>query len=81
MAQAAIPDDGGGGWLDDLLTTLEPRITELVALAMIGLAGLITRWVARAFAGLPDLIRKYFGLQAERIWREALHQTLKSGVP
>ena len=65
---------------DSLLTALEPRLTEALAGLLVLLFGVVASMVKRAFAGVPDLIRQHLGAQAEKIWRDALHRALTSGV-
>jgi hypothetical protein len=65
---------------DSLLTALEPRLTEALAGLLVLLFGIMASMVKRAFAGVPDLIRQHLGVQAEKIWREAMHRALTSGV-
>ena len=65
---------------DSILTALEPRLTEALAGLLVLLFGVVASMVKRAFAGVPDLIRRHLGAQAEKIWREALHRALTSGV-
>jgi hypothetical protein len=66
--------------IDSLLTALEPRLTEALAGLLVILFGVVASMVRRAFEGVPGLIRQHLGAQAEKIWREALHRALASGV-
>ena len=65
---------------DTILTALEPRLTEALAGLLVLLFGVVASMVKRAFASVPDLLRQHLGAQAEKIWREALHRALTSGV-
>ena len=54
---------------DTLIGTLSPQISDLLALALLAIFGLIAQTV-----------RSIGGLQAEKIWREALHSALETGA-
>ena len=54
---------------DTLLAALQPYLAETLALIFTGLLGIITA-----------AVRKYLGLQAEAILRDALHRALTTGV-
>jgi hypothetical protein len=54
---------------DTILTTFEPHIVGLVSLVLTTIFALVGRALMRVL-----------GLQAERIWREALHSAIDSGA-
>lgn len=66
--------------IDHLLTALAPHLTEILTAILIGIFGLIAAAVRRMIDGIGPRIGQLLGLQAERIWREALHSALESGA-
>lgn len=54
---------------DTILTALGPHLAELLGFALLALFGLIAQ-----------ALRRTLGLQAEAIWRDALHSALESGA-
>ncbi|WP_444667165.1 hypothetical protein [Cereibacter changlensis] len=55
--------------MDTLLTTVTPLLTDALSVAILGL-----------LAMLQLGIRRSLGLQAEKIWREALHSAVTTGA-
>lgn len=55
--------------LDTLLTAFVPMFVELLAF----IATVIFGWVALA-------VRRYLGVQAEKVMRDALHQAIETGL-
>ncbi|PTE20240.1 hypothetical protein C5F48_18560 [Cereibacter changlensis JA139] len=55
--------------MDTLLTTVTPLLTDALSVAILGL-----------LAMLQLGIRRSLGLEAEKIWREALHSAVTTGA-
>lgn len=65
---------------DQILTAIEPHLTEVLTGIMVWLLGLFVVAVRKLGRILTDAIGEYLGLEAQRIWRETLHRALQSGV-
>jgi hypothetical protein len=66
--------------LDQLLTAIEPHLTEILTGIMVWLLSLFVLAVRRVGRALTEAIGEHFGLQAQRIWQDTLHRALRSGV-